>query len=590
MKTGAPRNANVRDRQLPPLPRHPHARHLLAGNTAATLEIGRTRLLVAGLIFALAFTVVGGRLIELALWSDGTTPRLAQSTVSPRPFTGRADIIDRNGVILAANVPTASLYADPRLIRNPEKAAAALAKILPDMSAVKIRARLASDSAFVWIKRNLTPQEHYEINRLGIPGLNFRRGVQRIYPNGKLGAHIIGFTDLDTEGLAGIERSFNDVLKESAVPVRLSLDVRVQHILTEELAATMKEFDAIAAAGVVMDVRTGETLAMSSLPDFTPGDAGAASNDARFNRATLGLYEMGSVFKIFTTAQALDSGMVTLNDGYDTSKPIRAARFTINDFKPKNRWQSIPEIFMYSSNIGTALMAKDAGTPAQKAFLSKLGLTRASSIELGEVSPPILPLPWRDINTLTISYGHGIAVSPIQVASAVAAIVNGGELIPATLIKREVNTPVVVRRVIRESTSRAMRDLMRLVVRHGTGRKANAEGLLIGGKTGTSDKLVNGRYVRDKRIASFVGAFPMNDPRYVVLIMIDEPKGTKKTYNYATGGWVAAPAMRNVVERIAPILGVAPATEGFETASSERILVRTKARAQQAKAQRIAVN
>ncbi len=563
--------------------------NLVTGNTAAALETGRTRLLVAGVVFALAFTAVGGRLIELSL-SGAETPRHAQAKAISRPATGRAEILDRNGVILAANVPTASLYADPRTIRAPARVAAALSKVLPGQSRAELLAKLTGDQGFVWIERNLTPRQHYEINRLGVPGLNFRREVQRIYPNGKLAAHVIGFTDVDTEGLAGIERSFNDTLKESAAPVRLSLDVRVQHILTEELAAAMKDFGAIAATGVVLDVRNGETLAMASLPGFDPSRAGTASSNTRFNRASLGLYEMGSVFKIFTTAQTLDSGTVTLNDSYDTSKPIRMGRFAITDFKPKKRRLSVPEIFMYSSNIGTALMAQDAGTSAQKDFLSKLGLTRESDIELSEVSPPLLPSPWRDINTLTISYGHGIAVSPVQVASAVGAIVNGGELVPTTLLKREAGTPIVVRQVISSSTSRTMRDLMRLVVRQGTGRKAAAENLLVGGKTGTSDKLVNGRYARNKRLASFVGAFPMHDPRYVILIMVDEPKGTKKTYNYATGGWVAAPAVRRVVERIAPILGVMPVAKGFETESSERLLERTLARAQQAKAQRIAAN
>ncbi len=560
----------------------------LDGQTAAALEVGRTRLLVAGVVFTLAFAVIGARLVDLALWNQGAAPRVARSDQAPGLEFGRADIVDRTGAVLATSLPTASLYADPRLIRDPGAAAAAIARVLPELSPAELQSKLASDSGFVWIKRNLTPREHYEVNRLGIPGLNFRREIQRIYPHGNLAAHVIGFTDVDSEGLGGIERHFNEALKHDDAPVKLSLDLRVQHILTEELAAALRDFDAIGAAGVVLDARNGETLAMASLPDFDVNRPGAASDDARFNRASLGLYEMGSVFKIFTTAQALDSGRVTLSNKYDTTKPLHVARFTINDFKPKDRWLSVPEIFMYSSNIGTALMAMDLGTASQQEFLSKIGLTRASGLELGEIGTPLLPEPWRDINTLTISYGHGMAVSPVQVASAVAAVVNGGSLIPPTLIKRD-RAPVG-RRVIRESTSRVMRDLMRLVVRNGTGSKAEAKGYLVGGKTGTSEKLVNGRYARDRRIASFVGAFPMNDPRYVVLIMVDEPKGNKSTFNYATGGWVAAPAMRNVVERIAPILGVAPAMEGYETESSERLLVQAKARAREAKAHRVAAN
>ena len=573
---------------MPPRSKHKELR--LTGNTAAALEVGRTRLLLAGVIFALAFTVVGVRLVDLAVWSGGAAPRVAKAGATPQAQVPRADIVDRNGAVLATSLQTASLYADPRLIRDPAAAADALALVLPDRSRDELQAKLASERGFVWIKRNLSPREHYEVNRLGIPGLNFRRESQRIYPLGHLAAHVVGFTDVDGRGLAGIERTFERTLGEDAAPVRLSLDVRVQHVLTEELARAMHKFRAIGAAGVVLDARSGETLAMASLPDFEPNRPAVASEDARFNRASLGLYEMGSVFKIFTTAQALESGAVTLNDGYDTSKPIRAARYTITDFKPKNRWLSVPEIFMYSSNIGTALMAMDLGTPSQKAFLRELGLTRPAGIELSEVSPPLLPPRWNEISTLTISYGHGLSVSPLQTASAVAAIVNGGELVPTTLLKREPGAEVKGRRIIGETTSRTMSDLMRLVVRHGTGRKADVEGYLVGGKTGTSNKLVNGRYARDKRIASFVGAFPMNAPRYVVLVMVDEPKGIKESFNYATGGWVAAPAVGKVIERVAPILGVAPALEGFETASSERLLVKAKARAKQAKARRIASN
>jgi cell division protein FtsI (penicillin-binding protein 3) len=562
----------------------------LTGNTAAALEVGRTRLLVAGMVFAMAFTVVGARLVDLALWNTADTRREARSAAPAQYATGRADIVDRNGIVLATSVPTASLYADPRLIRDPGRAAAALTQVLPDLSPGEVQAKLASGRSFVWIKRNLTPREHFEVNRLGIPGLNFRREFQRIYPMGSLSAHSVGFTDVDSGGLSGAERAFDKVLNDSTAPLRLSLDIRVQHILREEIAAAMDRFHAIGAAGIVLDARTGETLAMASLPDFDPNHAGAALDDERFNRATLGVYEMGSVFKIFTTAQALDSGAMTLNDGFDTSKPIRAARFTITDYKPKNRWLSVPEIFMYSSNIGTALMAMQIGTKGQQAFMKALGLTQPARIELGEVGAPLLPERWSDISTLTISYGHGMSVSPIQVATAVSSIVNGGVLVPSTILTKPAGTQVEGRRVISESTSRSMRDLMRLVVRQGTGRKADVNGLLVGGKTGTSDKLVNGRYVRDKRIASFVAAFPMTDPRYVVLVMVDEPKGIKETFNYATGGWVAAPAVGKVIERIAPILGVAPVTNGFETDSSERLLVKAKARAKQAEAQRIAAN
>ncbi len=552
------------------------ARIFMDGITAQVLETGRTRLLVTGVVFALAFIVLSWRLVDIALFAVGSGPRIA---AGPAFETGRADIVDRNGVVLATSLPTASLYANPRQVRDPARAAARLAGALPGLSQARVREKLSTDHGFIWLKRNLTPREQYRVNRLGIPGLHFEREEHRFYPHGSLTAHSVGFTDVDNKGLAGIEQSFDEVLRGRSEPLALSLDLRVQHVLAQELAAAMTEFDAIGAAGLVMDASSAEVLAMVSLPDFNPAQRGSATPEARFNRASLGLYEMGSVFKIFTTAMVLDEGVVTLDDGYDISKPIHAARFTINDFKPKNRWLSVPEIFIYSSNIGTVRMAMAAGTAAQRAFLGRLGLTRPAGIELAEVGQPIVPSPWREINTMTISYGHGLAVSPVQMVSAVAAVVNGGEFHPATLIKRAKHALPAGERIMSRGTSLKMRRLMRLVVRHGTGRKADAEGYMVGGKTGTANKLVGGRYVRNARIASFVAAFPMNDPRYVVFAMIDEPKGGKRTHGYATGGWVAAPAVRRVVERIGPILGVEPIRDSADEDGGERLLVRAKARA-----------
>ncbi|HIP79016.1 MAG TPA: penicillin-binding protein 2, partial [Kiloniellaceae bacterium] len=389
-----------------------------------------------------------------------------------------------------------------------------------------------------------------------------QREHRRFYPHGALAPHVVGFTGVDNQGLAGIEQSFDDVLRASAKPLQLSLDIRIQHILTEELAQAMTTFSAIGAAGVVMDARTGEVVALASLPSFDPAKPAAAPADARFNRASLGIYEMGSVFKIFTAAMALNEGVVALNDGYDTRKPIRISRFTIRDFKPKNRWLSIPEILMYSSNIGTVHMAMDAGTPVQQAFLKRLGLLQPASIELPEVGQPLIPSPWREINTMTISFGHGLAVSPVQLTAAMSAMVNGGTEVRPTLLKRDPERVAPGTRLISETTSATVRRLMRLVVSQGTARKANAEGYVVGGKTGTAEKLAGRGYSRNSRIASFVGAFPMSAPRYVAFVMVDEPKPTKETHGYATGGWVAAPVMRGIVERMAPLVGFMPQDDG----------------------------
>ena len=528
------------------------------GTVKQALDTGRTRLLVAAMSFALAFSLIGWRLVDLGLMAEQHEPSLARSLSSDALETGRADIIDRNGIVLATTMPTASLYANPRHVRDPEGAAEQLAGVLPGLSPAHLRAKLASERSFVWLLRNLTPRQQYQVNSLGIPGLYFQREQRRFYPHGALTPHIVGFTGVDNQGLAGIEQSFDEVLRASAKPLQLSLDLRVQHILAEELADAMSTFRAIGAAGVVMDAKTGEIVAMVSLPSYDPEKPAAAPADARFNRASLGIYEMGSVFKIFTTAMALDEGVVTLDDGYDVRQPIRVSRFTIRDYHPKNRWLSVPEIFMYSSNIGTVHMVMDAGTPVQQGFLKRLGLLQPAGVELAEVGQPLVPSPWREINTMTISYGHGLAVSPLQLTSAVAAMVNGGTEARATLLKQNRGEGRERRRVISAATSEKMRQLMRLVVVKGTGRKAAAAGYAVGGKTGTADKAAGRGYARNARIASFVGAFPMDDPRYVIFAMVDEPKPTKETFGYATGGWVAAPLVGRLVERVGPLLGVVP--------------------------------
>ena len=548
-----PRNADPRP------PRRSEVVHL-DGDTKRALEIGRTRLLLAAALFTVAFAVVGMRLVGVALLQDGGEPRLA---AAPQQImrTERADIVDRNGVLLATNLGTASLYANPRQVIDADEAARRIAEVLPEIDPVDLAARLSGDRSFIWIKRNLTPRQHYAVNRLGIPGLHFQNEERRVYPQGALTAHVVGFSDIDNRGLAGIERSFDDLLRGGREPIQLSLDLRIQHILHEELSQAIADFDAIGGAGIVLDTHTGEVLAMVSLPDFDPNAPGSASADARFNRATLGIYEMGSTFKIFNTAMALDAGAARLDSRYDATKPIRIGGFTIRDFHGKNRSLTVPEIFMHSSNIGSAKMAEELGPEHQQEFMKRLGMLRAANIELPEVSAPMYPSPWRPINMMTISYGHGIAVSPLHVASGVSAMVNGGLMRPATLIKRAAHEVSAGDRVISADTSDKMRRLLRLVVEEGTGGFAKAPGYLVGGKTGTAEKLSGGGYSDNARLASFVGAFPMNAPRYVVLAMIDEPKPNAKSFGYATGGWVAAPAVSQLVQRMATLVGMAPVKE-----------------------------
>jgi cell division protein FtsI (penicillin-binding protein 3) len=526
-----------------------------------SIETARTRLLVGGSLMVAAFVVVGVRLVDLAVFNGTEDLRRAASREIARPATmARADIVDRNGVLLATNLKTASLFADLRKIADPANAAHRLVEILPDLSEEVIAARLGSGKSFVWLRRNLTPRQQFEVNRLGIPGLDFEQEEHRVYPHGRLAGHIVGFTNVDNVGLSGIEMSMDAAIAGGSTPLRLSIDIRVQQILRQELAGQIEKFKAIGGGGVVLDVESGEVVAMVSLPDFDPNAAGQAADDTRFNRMTLGVYELGSVFKIFNHAIALETGVATFASSYDATKAIRVSRFTISDFHPEKRWLTVPEIFQHSSNIGSAKIALDIGAEDQRKYLGHLGLLRRTSIELPEQATPMYPSRWREINTMTISFGHGIAVSPLHLTSAVAAVVNGGILRPATLIEHDAPASDGVQ-VFSAATSDRMRRLLRLVVETGTGRNADAKGYLVGGKTGTAEKQVNGSYKRNALISSFVGVYPITAPRFVVFAMLDEPKGIKESNGYATGGWTAAPVVRGVVARMAPLFGIAPLDE-----------------------------
>jgi cell division protein FtsI (penicillin-binding protein 3) len=530
----------------------------------STIEMARNRLILAVLLFAIAFVVMMVRTIDLGISVEAPREKIVAEkiTVPPVRYT-RADIVDRNGEILATNLETASLYANPGEISDPKAVAAKLVKVLPDLSLADVEAKLSLDRKFVWIKRKLTPREKWQVNALGEPALQFQREEERLYPQGRLAAHVLGYVDLDNNGLGGIEHFFNERLSDTKgvqEALKLSLDIRVQYALADELESARRAYQAKGGAGLVMDVNTGEVLGMVSLPDYDPNSVRGVSDDEKFNRVTKGVYELGSTFKTFTFASALEDGVVDFSDGYDATKPLKISRFYIRDDHPKERYLTVPEIFTYSSNIGTAQMALDVGTERQQEFLGNLGLLQPANIELTEVGAPLVPNTWRKVSTMTISYGHGIAVSPIQLASGISSMVNGGRLLPATLVHgggqwRE------GRRVISEGTSRQIRQLLRLAVTKGTGGRADAIGYRVGGKTGTAEKARAGGYDRRNLISSFIGAYPMDDPQYVVFALLDEPRGTKETFGYRSGGWVAAPVVRNVILRTAPILGVAPKQE-----------------------------
>ena len=554
----------------------------LDGTAKQALDTARNRLLMTGALFLIAFTVIGARLVDLTMMRDGHEPRLAQSAGLGILKKERADIIDRRGVLLATSLATSSLYANSRRILDAEEAVEKLKSVLPDLDEKLTRTRLTSGHSFVWIYRHLTPRQKYAVNCLGIPGLYFQYEESRVYPHGNLAAHVLGFSGIDHHGLAGIERSLNDELRESSDPLKLTLDIRVQSILHQELSRAREEYQAIGGTGIVMDAHNGEVLALVSLPDFDPNNPVNINDEASFNRATLGVYEMGSTFKIFTAAMALESGTVGLDGGYDATEPIQIGRFTIRDHYPKRRWLTVPEILIYSSNIGAAKMASDVGTANQRAFLHKLGMLSPATIELPEVGAPLVPSPWRKINTMTVAYGHGLAVSPIQLTTGIATMINGGLFYPATLLPRVKRETGTIERapekgepgshVLSPDTSEQIRRLMRLVVVEGTGKRAAVNGYLVGGKTGTAEKSARGGYSAKALLSSFVSAFPMTAPRYVVFVMLDEPKGTEETFGHATGGWVATPVVRRVIARTAPMLGIPPVDENTPEIQSEMMV------------------
>jgi cell division protein FtsI (penicillin-binding protein 3) len=473
---------------------------------------------------------------------------------------GRPDILDRNGVLLATDLQVASVYADPRAVWDPEETARALVSVFPELDETATLAKLKAKTGFVWIKRDITPRQHAAVHDLGLPGIDFRLELKRVYPNGRAAAHVVGFVDVDNKGLGGIERAIDTNLADKVAhgePVRLSIDLRVQHVVEDELAQSIQTFSAIGGAGVVVDVRTGEVIAMVSLPDFDPNHVNEDPAENRFNRNTLGVYEMGSTFKSFNTAMALDAGY-SPKDMFDARAAIRIGRFSIRDYHPMGRALSIEEIFEHSSNVGSAHMAQKMGIEKQKAFLASLGQLEPVVMELPERGAPLSPRNWGEVELMTISFGHGIAVSPMHVIAGVTAMANGGMYIQPTMLKRDPGAELVEHRVLKPETSKEMNRLFRLVVERGTARKADVPGYPVGGKTGTAEKSNGHGYARKALLSSFIGVFPADAPEYAILIIIDEPKGTKETSGFATGGWTAAPATSRIVARIAPMLGVEP--------------------------------
>ncbi|MBX3522661.1 MAG: penicillin-binding protein 2 [Xanthobacteraceae bacterium] len=529
--------------------------------------VARARILLLLLVFGGVYGVIAGRLVYLGFSTEASAQqkaRAADATAQARP-----DVIDRKGRLIATDIRTPSLFAEPQRIIDADEATYLLLKILPDLDRGELRARLTSKRYFAWLKREITPEQQKAIYRLGIPGIGFLKEYKRVYPNGALAAHVLGQVNVDNQGILGLEKWIDSgglsalhqagfATNHNLQPVEIALDLDVQQAVRDELIAGKERFKAQAANALVLDVNTGEIVSMVSLPDFDPNKPSSPKDPARFNRLMTGVFEMGSTFKAMTTAMALDSGKVTLNSRFDATQPLRYGKFTIHDFHAQRRVLSVPEIFTYSSNIGSAKIALSMGIDAHKAFLRKLGLLDRLRTELPESAMPLIPNPWGELNTVTIAFGHGLSVTPLQAVMATAALINGGYLITPTFMRRtETEAKASAPRVIKQSTSDQMRYLMRLNVEVGSAKRAEVEGYFVGGKTGTSEKVERGRYSKNKVLTTFMGIFPADKPRYLVMVMLDEPQKVEGAAA-ATAGLNATPVAGKIIQRIAPLLGVEP--------------------------------
>ncbi|GJD98280.1 putative peptidoglycan D,D-transpeptidase FtsI [Methylobacterium isbiliense] len=538
------------------------------------VERSAARVGLVGLVFCTVFAVIAGRLVTMALFPDDPTGT-AQRAAAGASTAIRPDIVDRNGEILATDIRTVSLFAEPKNIYDKDEAVELLTAVLPGLNARELREKLSSKKGFVWVKREITPKQQAEVHRLGIPGIGFLPDHKRVYPNGVAAAHVLGFANLDNVGIAGIEKYIDKSgLKDlnslgfiqraaDLAPVRLSLDLRAQHAVRDELVKGMEHFRAKAAAGLILDVVTGEVIALVSLPDFDPNEPADALHPDRINRMNVGVYEMGSTFKAVTTAMAIDSGKFTINSTFDTAGGVlRYGRQVIHEYHGTGRVLTVPEVFIHSSNIGSAKMALGVGVPGHKAFLKKMGLLDRMRTELPESAEPIVPARWSEINTITIAFGHGLAVAPIQAAAAVAALANGGELVTPTFLKRsEAEAHEKGARVISPQTSEALRFIMRMNAVHGSAKKSAIPGYFIGGKTGTAEKVINGRYAKNRLFTTFMAISPADKPRYLFLTIMDEPQPAPETFGYATAAWNSGTITGRIIERVGPVLGIPPRFE-----------------------------
>jgi cell division protein FtsI (penicillin-binding protein 3) len=516
------------------------------------------RLMLVMLLFVGVTFVIVARLAMLQIFTD----RSGAAQLSNPLLPARGDIVDRNGIALARTIDAWSIGVHPRrIIGDKRELAQRLHTLMPEKSVAEYRALLSRQTNFTYLSRRALPELVAAVNALGEPGIVFDREPQRLYPQTMMAGHVLGWTDSEGRGVAGIERVLEDRLSDPALrgePVALSIDSRVQALLESELATAVSSMQAEGGTGIVLDVATGEVIAMASAPTFNPNATGRSDANSLYNRATMGVYELGSTFKPITVAAAMEAGVVTsMQQRWDASAPIAIGRFRISDDHPLNRHVNIPELMVHSSNIATARVAEQMGPERMQTAFRALGFHEAPLIELRERTRPLFPSDWGRATVMTSGFGHGLAITPLHLASAYAALVNGGIFRPATLMRVQ-GQAAPGRRVYSEQTSHRIRQLLRLNVLHGTGRRAEAAGFRVGGKTGTGEKPVAGGYSNHLNVSTFAAAFPMDAPRYVVVVMMDAPRPTEANSFVTTAAYAAAPIVSRVIARTGPLLGVIP--------------------------------
>ncbi|HEY8008491.1 MAG TPA: penicillin-binding protein 2 [Methylocella sp.] len=542
---------------------------LFSGLSAAKPDKSVFRIRLAAWIFLAVYGVIAARLIDFGLRLD--PPQSVKHAAADAVAAARPDLLDRNGEILATDVKVMSVFAEPRRIIDKDEAVELLTAVLPGVDARDLRERLGSRKGFVWVKRAITPKQQLEVYRLGLPGVGFLAENKRVYPNGPIAAHVLGFASLDGIGISGLEKYIDgqglaelhgagfNLTPQNLKPITTSLDLKATYAVRDELAKGIAKFRAKAGAAAVLDVNTGEIVAMASLPDYDPNTPADALDPDHINRLSVGVYEMGSTFKAISVAMALDLGKVTLRSRIDARDSLRYGRFTIHDYHATHRMLSVPEVFTYSSNIGAARMALMAGVEAHKAFLRKMGQLSRLRTELPESAEPLVPRNWGELNTMTIAFGQGLNVAPLQAMMAVGALANGGFLVTPTFLKRseedgKSNAP----RVIKPETSESMRYLMRLNAEIGTARIADIQGYFVGGKTGTADKIIHGHYAKDRVFTTFMAIMPSDKPKYLYLTLLDEPQGLPEDGGYHTAAHNAGLVTGKIIERTGPLLGLPP--------------------------------